>query len=157
LKQFLRDCRPNLPNPRERLGIKELTTTVMQIADAMKFLEAKHVIHRDLAARNVLVGEGNIAKLADFGNTILSLTVFRIALSCFCSRMTLIPQSLTFCLRLAVVILVLLLFESCCCRNADVTSIVPLRHDIGLSRNVEADYYKKTSDDRVPVKWMVRF
>ena len=24
-----------------------------------------------------------------------------------------------------------------------------------MSRNVEADYYKKTSDDRVPVKWMV--
>ena len=27
--------------------------------------------------------------------------------------------------------------------------------DFGMSRNVyESDYYKKTSDDRVPVKWM---
>ena len=39
----------------------------VQIADAMTFLEFKHVIHRDLAARNVLVGEKNIVKLADFG------------------------------------------------------------------------------------------
>ncbi len=39
----------------------------VQIADAMTFLERRHVIHRDLAARNVLVGENNIVKLADFG------------------------------------------------------------------------------------------
>ena len=33
-------------------------------------------------------------------------------------------------------------------------SVVKLA-DFGMSRNVyEADYYKKQSDDRVPVKWM---
>jgi serine/threonine protein kinase len=67
LKQFLRDCRPNLPSPRERLSTTALTTMVIQIADAMRFLEVKHVIHRDLAARNVLVGDNNVVKLADFG------------------------------------------------------------------------------------------
>lgn len=33
----------------------------------MAFLEEKKLIHRDLAARNVLVGDNNIAKVADFG------------------------------------------------------------------------------------------
>lgn len=30
-------------------------------------MEKKHFIHRDLAARNILIGDGNIAKVADFG------------------------------------------------------------------------------------------
>lgn len=38
-----------------------------QVADGMSFLEEQNSIHRDLAARNVLVGEGNICKVADFG------------------------------------------------------------------------------------------
>jgi len=33
----------------------------------MSFLENKKFIHRDLAARNILVGDNNIAKVADFG------------------------------------------------------------------------------------------
>ena len=33
----------------------------------MSYLESHHLIHRDLAARNVLVGENNVAKVADFG------------------------------------------------------------------------------------------
>jgi serine/threonine protein kinase len=42
------------------------------------------------------------------------------------------------------------------CSNVLVAedSVVKLA-DFGMSRNVyEADYYKKQSDDRVPVKWM---
>ncbi|GBM58057.1 Tyrosine-protein kinase isoform SRK1 [Araneus ventricosus] len=33
----------------------------------MMHLEANNMIHRDLAARNILVGDGGIVKLADFG------------------------------------------------------------------------------------------
>lgn len=33
----------------------------------MGYLEENKLIHRDLAARNVLVGDNNLAKVADFG------------------------------------------------------------------------------------------
>lgn len=33
----------------------------------MAYLEDNKLIHRDLAARNVLVGDNNLAKVADFG------------------------------------------------------------------------------------------
>ena len=38
-----------------------------QVAHGMDYLESQRYIHRNLAARNVLVGDGNIAKIADFG------------------------------------------------------------------------------------------
>ncbi|KAK7884513.1 hypothetical protein WMY93_027636 [Mugilogobius chulae] len=38
-----------------------------QVADGMSYLEQHNCIHRDLAARNVLVGDGYICKVADFG------------------------------------------------------------------------------------------
>eukprot|EP00057_Strongylocentrotus_purpuratus_P017868 XP_011672342.1 PREDICTED: tyrosine-protein kinase STK [Strongylocentrotus purpuratus] len=37
------------------------------IASGMDYLGSKNVVHRDLAARNVLVGKGNVVKIADFG------------------------------------------------------------------------------------------
>lgn len=67
MKQYLRDCRPTKPDPRDPLTVDDLQSVVLQICSAMKYLELKKVIHRDLAARNVLVGENNIVKLADFG------------------------------------------------------------------------------------------
>ena len=33
----------------------------------MSYLEEHSYIHRDLAARNILIGEGNVCKVADFG------------------------------------------------------------------------------------------
>eukprot|EP00128_Syssomonas_multiformis_P013493 Colp12_sorted_trinity150504_noHs@29462 len=44
-----------------------LQNMVRQIAAAMAFMESLHIIHRDLAARNILVAEGNLVKVGDFG------------------------------------------------------------------------------------------
>ena len=44
-----------------------VTTFNEQVASGMSYLEGHHLIHRDLAARNVLVGDNNVAKVADFG------------------------------------------------------------------------------------------
>ena len=49
------------------LKLPELIDMGAQVAAGMAYLERMNYIHRDLAARNILVGEGNICKVADFG------------------------------------------------------------------------------------------
>ncbi|XP_073731202.1 protein-tyrosine kinase 6b [Misgurnus anguillicaudatus] len=49
------------------LDVVSLLDMAGQVADGMAYLEANNSIHRDLAARNVLVGDGYICKVADFG------------------------------------------------------------------------------------------
>ncbi|CAJ1084363.1 protein-tyrosine kinase 6b [Xyrichtys novacula] len=51
----------------QALDMMSLIDMSAQVADGMSYLEEQNSIHRDLAARNVLVGEGNICKVADFG------------------------------------------------------------------------------------------
>lgn len=37
------------------------------VCEGMEHLESKKLLHRDLAARNILVSEGSVAKISDFG------------------------------------------------------------------------------------------
>ncbi|XP_068148828.1 fibroblast growth factor receptor homolog 2 [Drosophila tropicalis] len=84
LKDFLKQNRPGAPmqrrsdsdgylddkllmTPQQQLGEKELTMFAFQIARGMEYLASRRCIHRDLAARNVLVSDGYVMKIADFG------------------------------------------------------------------------------------------
>uniref|UniRef100_A0A1I7V385 receptor protein-tyrosine kinase n=1 Tax=Caenorhabditis tropicalis TaxID=1561998 RepID=A0A1I7V385_9PELO len=52
-----------IPNLTQR----HLVQFAWQVAQGMNFLANKKIIHRDLAARNILVSDGHILKISDFG------------------------------------------------------------------------------------------
>ncbi|XP_076861983.1 macrophage colony-stimulating factor 1 receptor [Brachyhypopomus gauderio] len=49
------------------LDMDDLLKFSYQVAQGLQFLTAKNCIHRDVAARNVLVADGCVAKICDFG------------------------------------------------------------------------------------------
>ncbi|KAL0993866.1 hypothetical protein UPYG_G00114910 [Umbra pygmaea] len=49
------------------LDIEDLLKFSFQVAQGMNFLASKNCIHRDVAARNVLLTDGHVAKICDFG------------------------------------------------------------------------------------------
>ena len=51
----------------QHLKVPQLVDMCAQVAAGMAYLEEHSYIHRDLAARNILVGDGNLCKVADFG------------------------------------------------------------------------------------------
>ncbi|XP_055617279.1 fibroblast growth factor receptor homolog 1-like isoform X2 [Toxorhynchites rutilus septentrionalis] len=76
LKDFLRSHRFGATNyedmvtgekEKKILTQKELISFAYQIARGMEHLASRRCIHRDLAARNVLVSDGYVMKIADFG------------------------------------------------------------------------------------------
>ncbi|XP_068674838.1 fibroblast growth factor receptor 4-like isoform X2 [Montipora foliosa] len=74
LDKLLKASHVKNPNPNtvynniwSRLNERELLNIASDVANGMKHLESKQCIHRDLASRNVLIGNGLVAKVADFG------------------------------------------------------------------------------------------
>ncbi|XP_039442885.1 fibroblast growth factor receptor homolog 1-like [Culex pipiens pallens] len=64
LKSFLHDHRSESTTT---LTTNQLVSFASQIASGMQHLSSMKLIHRDLAARNILVSEGFVMKIADFG------------------------------------------------------------------------------------------
>ena len=53
--------------PGKDLNLPELIDIGAQVASGMAYLESQLCIHRDLRARNILVGEGIMVKIGNFG------------------------------------------------------------------------------------------
>ncbi|KAM6907779.1 platelet-derived growth factor receptor beta-like [Xenentodon cancila] len=61
------EATPLLLSNSPLLLLNDLISFSFQICQAMDFLSSRKCVHRDLAARNVLVSEGKLVKICDFG------------------------------------------------------------------------------------------
>jgi serine/threonine protein kinase len=62
LKQLLRDAKS-----QGSLHAGHLVRMGLDVSRGFAYLQRSKYVHRDIAARNVLVGDGYVAKLSDFG------------------------------------------------------------------------------------------
>ncbi|XP_042338233.1 platelet-derived growth factor receptor beta-like, partial [Plectropomus leopardus] len=61
------EASPVLLSDSSVLSLSDLLSFSYQVSQAMDFLSSRNCVHRDLAARNVLVCEGKLVKICDFG------------------------------------------------------------------------------------------
>ncbi|CAB4024252.1 tyrosine- kinase receptor Tie-1-like, partial [Paramuricea clavata] len=57
----------NYINMTSTLNHRQLLKIAVDISNGMAHISSQKFVHRDLAARNILIGEGNMAKVSDFG------------------------------------------------------------------------------------------
>ncbi|XP_052564258.1 fibroblast growth factor receptor 3-like [Culex pipiens pallens] len=70
LKDFLRRHQlssDSTNSSKPTLTLNELVSFAYQVANGMNHLSSMKCVHRDLAARNILVSEGHVMKISDFG------------------------------------------------------------------------------------------